>query len=271
MTSYFQFNQCFTKGKVKNYIVHYDLSMIKIKGCVSTLEVKIKNVIDEYIVNVNKMCNILLQGINLQENLNLNTKYQFFEYRNKTRKTEFYMNDIKFKLHGRGCFVFSKEMFLNWDFGYRSRWCGIDPYKVGMTLKENKSPFIEYYDGEILKQACVQAVIEGEMISKGNLYHYSIPDNETFIPDFPDEYDILLIENFGKKWLVKRNKEIDKFLRKSNRVHNEVHNNLNAYTLRFFLENKEVYSIPYDDVCYPESAIKIMSDNIIWNLKKCES
>lgn len=119
-----------------------------------------------------------------------------------------------------------------------------------------------------MKQACVQAVIEGEMISKGNLYHYSIPDNETFIPDFPDEYDILLIENFGKKWLVKRNKEIDKFLRKSNRVHNEVHNNLNAYTLRFFLENKEVYSIPYDDVCYPESAIKIMSDNIIWNLKK---
>lgn len=138
MTSYFQFNQCFTKGKVKNYIVHYDLSMIKIKGCVSTLEVKIKNVIDEYIVNVNKMCNILLQGINLQENLNLNTKYQFFEYRNKTRKTEFYMNDIKFKLHGRGCFVFSKEMFLNWDFGYRSRWCGIDPYKVGMTLKKIK-------------------------------------------------------------------------------------------------------------------------------------
>mgnify|MGYP003294488982 CR=1 FL=1 len=59
MTSYFQFNQCFTKGKVKNYIVHYDLSMIKIKGCVSTLEVKIKNVIDEYIVNVNKMCNII--------------------------------------------------------------------------------------------------------------------------------------------------------------------------------------------------------------------
>ncbi|WP_417087623.1 DUF6896 domain-containing protein [Hungatella effluvii] len=40
---------------------------------------------------------------------------------------EFYVNGINYKLHGRGCFAFSSEKFLNWNFGYRSRWCGVDP------------------------------------------------------------------------------------------------------------------------------------------------
>ena len=37
---------------------------------------------------------------------------------------------------------------------------------------------------------------------------------------------------------------------------------------RFFLENRELYSVPYDDINYPEHAIKIMTDTILWNLKK---
>ena len=32
------------------------------------------------------------------------------------------------------------------------------------------------------------------------------------------------------------------------------------------LEGKEIYSIPYDDIGYPEEAIKIMSDDILRNL-----
>lgn len=34
------------------------------------------------------------------------------------------------------------------------------------------------------------------------------------------------------------------------------------------LDGKEVYSIPYDDLGYPENAVSIMSDDIIRNLKK---
>ena len=40
------------------------------------------------------------------------------------------------------------------------------------------------------------------------------------------------------------------------------------YILRYFFRGKEIYTIPYDDIGYPENAIKIMSDDIICNLKK---
>jgi hypothetical protein len=227
----------------------------------------IKSIIDEYIANVNQVCLKLLDGINTQENLKLKTKWDFFEYRSLVRKTEFNISGIKYTLHGRGCFAFSDELFLNWNFGYRSRWCGIDPYMLGMTLKKNNSKYVEYYDGKLLKAACEQALIKGEMFEKGGLYHYSIPINETFSPNFPKEYDTLVIEYSDEKWTIPRNKVIDRFLRKSNKVYNQVYDNKNKYILRFLLDSNEIYSIPYDDICYPENAIKIMTDDIIRNLK----
>jgi len=232
------------------------------------VESKAKAIIDEYIANVNKMCHRLLEGINIQENLSLKTKWDFFEYRSKERKMEFEINGTSYKLHGRGCFVFSDDLFLNWDFGYRSRWCGIDPWMIGMTLKENKSKYVEYYDGMILKEVCEQAVTDGEMIKKHGLYHYAIPLAETFIPDFPIDYDTLIVQYFDSEWIIPRNKTVDRFLRKSNRIYNEVYNSENKHLLSFILDGKEVYSIPYDDICYPENAIKIMTDDILRNSKK---
>ena len=229
---------------------------------------QIKSIIDEYITNVNEVCHKLLEGINIEENLELKTKADFFEYRNSVRKMEFNVNGINFRLHGGGCFAFSNKLFLNWNFGYRSRWCGIDPWMLGMTLKKNKSTYVEYYDGKLLKKACEQAVFDGEMFEKNGLYYYLIPINETFSPNFPKDYDTLIIEYHSDKWTVSRNKVIDRFLRKSNRVNKKVYDSENVYLLRFFLNNKEVYTIPYDDICYPENAIKIMTDDIICNLKK---
>lgn len=135
---------------------------------------------------------------------------------------------------------------------------------LGMTLMKNKSKYVEYYDGKLLKEACEQALTEGEMLEKNGLYHYPIPIKETFSSVFPKDYDTLVIEHFDDKWTISRNKVIDRFLRKSNRVYNSE----NIHILRFPPDNKEVYSIPYDDICYPENAIKIMTDDIIWNLKK---
>ena len=88
----------------------------------------------------------------------------FFEYISKTHIMEFYVNGINYKLHGRGCFAFSSEKFLNWNFGYRSRWCGVDPWILRMTLKKNKSPYVEFYDGKLLKEACDLALNEGLML-----------------------------------------------------------------------------------------------------------
>lgn len=229
---------------------------------------KIKSIIDEYIQNVNEACHRLLEGINEKENLGLKTKWDFYRYLHTTRKMKFNINGSVYRLHGIGCFLFSDKLFLNWDFGYRSRWCGIDPWKIASTLRENKSNYVEYYDGELLKEACEQAVAEGEMFKKNVMYYYTIPIKETFSPNFPKEYDTLVIEHFNEKWTLSRNKVIDRFIRKSKRVHNQVYNSENMYVLRFFLDNKEVYSIPYDDICYPENAIKIMTDDIIRNLRK---
>lgn len=41
--------------------------------------------------------------------------------------------------------------------------------------------------------------------------------------------------------------------------------------LRFLLQGKELYQIPYSDTAYPESAVKIMSDVVLRNLiqKNC--
>ena len=89
-----------------------------------------------------------------------------------------------------------------------------------------------------------------------------------FKPDFPKDYDTLMIEGPDGKWTVTRNSETDRFIRKSNKVHNEIWSKENVYTLHFYSEGKEVFSVPYDDVCYPENAVSILSDNIICNLKK---
>lgn len=227
---------------------------------------KIKSIIDEYITTINHLCRILLAGINERENLNLRTKWDFFEYVNKSHHREFDVEGITYKLHGRGCFAFGRELFFNWDFGYRSRWCGIDPWMVGETLEENGSDLIEYYDGKLLRAACEEAVNEEEMFKRDGLYYFSIPLKETFLPDFPKEYDTLIIEEFDHKWMLPRNRMIDRFIRKSQMVHNQIYKNEKAAVLRFMLNGNVVYTIPYDDICYPESAIQIMTDDIIRNL-----
>ena len=218
------------------------------------MEHELKEVMKEYIKRVDDVCN------NLLVSLNLKNKFDFFEYRSINRLMEFEVNGIEYRMHGIGCIAFNNEMFLNWDFGYRSRWCGIDPYLLSSTLKENNDSRVKYYDGSIIKEACEQAVIDGEMFKKGTRYYFTIPINETYKPNFPSDFDTLIIEHFDLKWIIPRNKIINKFIRKATRVYNEIEKSQNPYTLRFILEGKEIFSILYDDIGYPENAIKVMDE-----------
>ena len=193
---------------------------------------------------------------------------ELLEYRAKTYDMEYEINGISFKLHGIGCTAFSKDVLIDWDFGYRSRWCGIDPWKVAMTLKRNGCECVEYYDGELIKSLCEQAVLEGDMFKQRDQYYFTIPDNETFEPNFPKEFDTLIIEYYDTKWSIPRNKIVDRFIRKSKQVYNQIGQSDEKYILKFLLEGKEIYTIPYDDIGYPESAVNIMSDEIIRNLKR---
>jgi len=228
----------------------------------------LKIILEEYIKKIEDICNNLLKGLNDSENLCLKSKWDFFDYRAKHKKMEFEVNGISYRLHGKGCIAFNENMFIDWDFGHRSRWCGIDPWKVAMTLKKNKSNYIEYYDGNLIKEECEQAVSDSIMYKQYDQYYFKIPDDKTFKPDFPEEFDILIVEHFESKWSIPRNKVIDRFLRKSRWVYNQIDKNENKYILRFILKDKELYTIPYDDVGYPENAVKIMSDDILKNLTK---
>ena len=229
------------------------------------MEEKIQIILKDYIKEVENVCNNLLEGINYSENLNLKTKYDFFEYRKRCKRMEFEIRGISYKFHGKGCMAFNDQMFIDWDFGYRSRWCGIDPWKVSMTLK--KSNYKEYYNGNVIKESCDFMVEHGIMFKKYDQYYFKIPESETFKPEFPKEYDTLTVEYRDLKWIIPRNKVIDRFIKKSSRVFNQIDESEDKYILRFSLGEKEVYTIPYDDIGYPESAVKIMSDELLPNIE----
>lgn len=232
------------------------------------MEENLQIVLKEYIRAVENVCSILIKSINDSEHLTLKNKYGFFLYRSNCKKMKFEAKGIHYRLHGKGCVAFNEEMFLDWDFGYRSRWCGIDPWKVSMTLEKNNSPYTKYFDGKYIQTKCEQLVKNGVMFKQSNQYYFAIPENETFKPEFPTEYDTFVIEYFNLSCSLPRNKVIDRFIRKSTQIYNQINDMEDTYLLKFLLEGKEIYAIPYHDICYPENAVKIMSDEIIKNLSK---
>lgn len=225
-------------------------------------------ILKDYVNHVEDICRNLIKGINHAEDLGLKSKYDFFTYLVESGKTEFEIWGIKYILHGKGCTAFGEKIFLDWEFGCRSRWCGIDPYKVSMTLRKNNSPFTKYYDGNAVKEACKRLVDNGIMFEKYNLYYFQIPASETFKPSFPSEYDTLVIEHSTTSRTVPRNKVIDRFIRKSTWVYSHIERNSDRYMLRFLRNGAEVYTIPYNDTGYPEHAVEIMSDEILRALEK---
>lgn len=234
------------------------------------MEDKLQIILKEYIKDVEYVCNILIKSLNDSQNLNLKNKYDFFEYRASCKKMEFEAEGIKYNFHGKGCTAFSEGKIIDWDFGYRSRWCGIDPWKVSMTLERNSSPHVQYYDGNLIRTVCEHLVEKGLMFKKYDQYYFEMTADETFKPEFPVVYDMLIIEYFDSMWSIPRNKVIDRFIRKSTRVHDQIYRNEDKYILKFLLDGREIYTIPYNDVGYPESAVKIMSDEIIKNLSKVQ-
>ncbi len=232
------------------------------------MEDKLQNVLREYIINVENVCNILIKSINKTECLNLKGKYDFFDYLSKNKKYVLEAEGIQYLLHGVGCMAISENVFIDWDFGYRSRWCGIEPWKVASTLRHSKSTHAEYFDGSKIIEFCDRMVEKKVMFKKYGQYYFTIPENETFMPKFPTEYDMLVIEHSDFRWSVPRNKLIDKFIRKSRKIYNQIEKNEDKYLLRFFLKGKEVCVLPYDDIGYPDSAVKIMNDDILQNIYK---
>ena len=176
---------------------------------------------------------------------------------------EFEVNGLAYQLHGIGCMVHNDNYFIDWDFGTKSRWCGIDPWKAALTLQKNNSIYATIFNHTMIENACEQWVKEGVMFKHNVQYYFTIPEEETFIPKFPKEYDTLVIENPNFKQSVPRNKLIDRFIRKSHRVYSKIDTCPDVYVLKFLLNGKEVYTILYSDIGYPESAVRIMRNEIL--------
>lgn len=213
--------------------------------------------IKEYVTNVNTICNTLLKE------LKLNTKFDFLEYRAKHQQTKLEINGIRLIFHGRGCIATNDEMFLDWDFGFGSRWCGINPFLLAGTLEHCSNNFLKPFSAKQIELACEEAVLKKEMYKKYDLYYFNIPISDTFEPNFPKEFDVFVIEHYGLKWQIPRNKVIDRFLRKSKRVWKGHEKGSDLYTLSFLKDDKKIYSIVFDDISYPESAVKIMKEILI--------
>lgn len=130
------------------------------------MEERLQFILKEYIKNVDDVCNSLM---------------------------EFEADGMSYKLHGKGCMAYSAERFIDWDFGYRSRWCGINPWKVSFTLQRNNSPHVEYYDGTLLQTTCEQAINKGVMFKQDNQYYFEMTADEIYKPEFPTEFDTLVI------------------------------------------------------------------------------
>ena len=224
---------------------------------------ELKMVLLAYIAEVTLVCNNLLQNINEKEGLNLITKMDFFMYHRHEYKMEFEANGLAYQLHGIGCMVHNDNYFIDWDFGTKSRWCGIDPWKVALTLQKNNAIYGKIHTSDVIKEACDKWVQEGVMFKHNVQYYFTIPINETFMPSFPKEYDTLVIENPNFKQTVLRNKLIDRFIRKSQRVYSKIDTCPDVYVLKFLLNSKEVYAILYSDIGYPESAVRIMTNEIL--------
>lgn len=224
------------------------------------MDEKLEIYMKDYIKNVEDICLYLLKK------LNINNKNDLLKYRYSHNKWEYNVGKIQLCFHGRGCIAKSDNFFYDWDFGYGSRWCGINPFLLEITMKKNG---VCDYGYNLIKEQCENAVKEGKMYKKYELYYFSMLESELIKPDFPKEFDVLIVHYFDKTYTINRNKVVERFLKKSNKVYKEIQNYYDKYILRFMLNEKEVYRFYYSDAGYPEKAVELMKSILADYNKKC--
>ena len=105
---------------LNNYINNLD------KGRRWKMEKDLKNLLNDYINQVNDLCMNLLVGLDLHNK----TELIQYLYMGKERIWELCINNVAYKFHGSGCNAYYGGREIQWDFGRRSHWCGIDPEDI---------------------------------------------------------------------------------------------------------------------------------------------
>ena len=71
--------------------------------------------------------------------------------------------NLKYELHGIGCFLEYPDYYVNFDFGPNGRFDGFDLWRLSEYLSEKKADYPVYKDPELLKQHFEQAVTDGDI------------------------------------------------------------------------------------------------------------
>lgn len=220
--------------------------------------------VEVYNFVVEEACMLLLNYLEKKQQIVVRNKYGLYDYLNRSHKFEIVVDDKKYIFHGSGCTVLSNDTsIIDWDFGCRSWWCGIQPFKMAQTLKKIKFTEKEYYDGDHIKGKCEQYLSEGFLYYYKGQYYIDMIRLKCKRVEFPVDYDKMAVHYKGISRVFLRCKNIDRFIRKSNLVYEGISALKDNYILIFYKNDKEITKVPYNDIAYPYAAVKIMNEEII--------
>lgn len=213
---------------------------------------------------VKEKCEILLKHIYNSEKVQLMNKHELFHYISDRSIYEYQYDGVKYVFHGSGCTAFENDVIVaDWDFGYRNLWCGINPFKMALTLKNTNYTDSMFYNAEYIKELCEKYTEQNDLIFYNNQYYINLLVKGTQKTNFPADYDEMIIWQNGKEIKCQRSKVLDKFIRKSREIYKDIDTLGNNSILIFMDKSKEVYRIPYNDVAYPDAAVDIMTNLIL--------
>ena len=122
---------------------------------------------NEYISEVTKICLLMLKSFNLT------SKEDMIKYRVNKPIGNFYLNgENRYQFHGRGCKFSNNEINIDWDFGFDDHWCGLNPWLLADYINTTNKSIIENCTGDKIKVEFEEAIKNGEMMKKYDLYYF---------------------------------------------------------------------------------------------------
>ena len=213
---------------------------------------------------VKEACDSLLESISKMEQKSILNKYDLYDYLHNNHVNELDCEEKKYHFHGIGCTVsINGTPMIDWDFGYRSWWCGIDPHKMAKTLQRFSYENEAFFDGNFIKNLCKKYLLEKAMYFYKGQYYIDLLKIGYKRLTIPSNYDRMMVEYKGIKKEFPKCKCIDRFIRKSTVVYNGISELSDNYILIFLEQSNEIARIQYNDIAYPEAAVKIMNGQIL--------
>lgn len=218
---------------------------------------------DEYYKIVKNACDRFIVYLREEKEISVDGKFGLYRYLHESQYSEYYVSDHKYVFHGAGCTVYKDdEPTIQWDFGYRNLWCGIDPYKMAETLKHNCYHMKDYHDSQYLKDRCNDLYASHELRLYKGQYYFDLLRDETIVPAFPEEYDLVIIRDGERHKTFKRSVITDRFIRKSEKIYKYIDRLEGNLILEFYHQDNLIVSVLYNDIAYPDAAYKIMREQM---------